>query len=195
MHRSAGGFASPRAYIAVLDELRDALVAQGLGRVAYGDLLELRWQVETFGFHALSLEVRQHSGVHGRALELLGEAGVVRPNAPARRPARRLTCHPTCWLARRHPACPWARCWARSGPSVSIQATYSEDACHRYVVSFTHGAEDVLDVLRLASVAGGPQTWTWCLCSSRPTPCPTAGLILDRLLSDTGYREHLDRRG
>ena len=69
-----GGFASPRALIGVLDELRDALVAQGLARVAYGDLQELRWQVETFGFHALSLEVRQHSAVHTRALELLTEA-------------------------------------------------------------------------------------------------------------------------
>ena len=43
---------------------------QGLARVAYGELQDFRWQVETFGFHALSLEVRQHSEVHA-ALELL----------------------------------------------------------------------------------------------------------------------------
>ena len=53
---------------------------------------DLRWQVETFGFHALSLEVRQHSDVHRRALELLREAGVRTARCPIgarRRPSCR----------------------------------------------------------------------------------------------------------
>ena len=147
---------SPHAFIAVLDELRDALVAQGLARVAYGDLQELRWQVETFGFHALSLEVRQHSGVHAapwsccarRASSTVAASDAA---AAADLPAR--AAGPG-GVARRAPGrgpghVPGHR--ARSRP------TFGEDACHRYVISFTRGAQDVLDVLRLAAIAGGPR--------------------------------------
>ena len=76
--RRAGGYAAPADLLAELDELRDALVADGLARVAYGELQDLRWQVETFGFHALSLEVRQHSAVHAATLAAL--RGPRRPN-------------------------------------------------------------------------------------------------------------------
>ena len=49
----------------------DALVADGLERVAWGEVAELRWQVATFGFHLASLEVRQHAAVHAAALAAL----------------------------------------------------------------------------------------------------------------------------
>jgi len=65
----------PGAY-ASAGELRDDLLAlqrslddAGAGRVARGELQNLVWQVETFGFHLASLEVRQHSSVHRRALD------------------------------------------------------------------------------------------------------------------------------
>ena len=45
--------------------------ADGLGRVAYGELADLRWQLGTFGFHLASLEVRQHAAVHRAALAAL----------------------------------------------------------------------------------------------------------------------------
>ena len=60
---------------AELAELQAALVADGLDRVAWGELQDLRWQVETFGFHLASLEVRQHSAVHRAALEALARGG------------------------------------------------------------------------------------------------------------------------
>ena len=41
----------------------------GAERVAAGELQDLVWQVETFGFHLASLEVRQHADVHTAALE------------------------------------------------------------------------------------------------------------------------------
>ena len=36
---------------AELAEIQDALVADGLDRVAWGEVAELRWQLGTFGFH------------------------------------------------------------------------------------------------------------------------------------------------
>jgi phosphoenolpyruvate carboxylase len=194
-----GGFASPHAYIAVLDELRDALVAQGLGRVAYGDLLELRWQVETFGFHALSLEVRQHSGVHGRALELLREAGVVDVSGVVVSPAARGNAAPELspeLLAREtSPGVPLGEVLGTFRAIRDIQETYSEDACHRYVVSFTHSEEDVLDVLRLAWVAGVPRSLDVVPLFESADALADCEAIIDRLLSDPVYREHLGRRG
>ena len=56
-----------------LAEIQDALVADGLERVAWGEVADLRWQLETFGFHLAALEVRQHSAVQpGRSTALQG---------------------------------------------------------------------------------------------------------------------------
>src|SRR6267143_1618322 len=56
----------------LLDDLRAvqrSLATSGAARLAYGELQNLVWQVETFGFHLAQLEVRQHSAVHRQALE------------------------------------------------------------------------------------------------------------------------------
>ncbi len=76
-----------------LAELSDALVADGLGRVAWGDVAELRWQVATFGFHLASLEVRQHSAVHRAALEALSRDDDPSTRARAGRVPRRSARH------------------------------------------------------------------------------------------------------
>ena len=68
------------------------------------------------------------------------------------------SCRRTCSPGRHPRVCHWARCWATFGAIRDIQTTFGEDACHRYVISFTRGAQDVLDVLRLAAVADGPRT-------------------------------------
>src|ERR1019366_5636061 len=69
-----GRYRDADAFMTELDELSAALVADGLERVAYGEIHDLRWQVETFGFHLADLEVRQHSAVQAAALRAL-EAG------------------------------------------------------------------------------------------------------------------------
>jgi phosphoenolpyruvate carboxylase len=70
-----GRYEGPDQLIEELDELAVALVRAGLDRVAWGELQDLRWQVETFGFHLASLEVRQHAEVHAAALRELSSAG------------------------------------------------------------------------------------------------------------------------
>ena len=63
-----GGYASAAALDAELAILQHALVEDGLARVAWGEVADLRWQLATFGFHLASLEVRQHAAVHRAAL-------------------------------------------------------------------------------------------------------------------------------
>ena len=65
-------------------EIADALVTDGLARVAWGEVAELRWQVGTFGFHLASLEVRQHAAVHRAALAALRDGAPRTHRAVAR---------------------------------------------------------------------------------------------------------------
>ena len=64
----AGGYASPDELLADLRVISGALRTHGADRVAWGEVQNLAWQVETFGFHLAALEVRQHADVHRAAL-------------------------------------------------------------------------------------------------------------------------------
>ena len=170
-----GGYASPRAVLDELDEIAVALVEMELGRVVAGELLDLRWQVETFGFHGLSLEVRQHSAVHGAALVAAADEVEVSAGVPAGEVLETFRAIAT------------------------IQQRYGQAACHRYVISFTHAATDVTAVLELARRAGAqtgdvPALDVVPLFESADA-LSGAARIVDELLADADYRTHLSTRG
>jgi phosphoenolpyruvate carboxylase len=176
----AGHYEDAEALDAELHELQDALAADGMGRVAYGEVAELRWQLGTFGFHLASVEVRQHSTVHRAALAAIAQGGdVEREVSPGVRLGEVL---------------------ATFRAIGTVQGRYGVEACRRVIVSFTAGASDILDVLDLAARAT----------QDPPAPLPvldvvplfessdallSAGPILDALLEDPGYRRHLAGRG
>jgi phosphoenolpyruvate carboxylase len=171
-----GGFANVEELLEALDVLGDALLAQGLVRVAHGDLLALRWQVATFGFHALDLEIRQHSEVHLRALELLRE--------PRSDPG-----------AEASPGVPVSEVLETFRAMSDIQRELGERACHRYVISFTRSARDVLDVLDLAAASAAPVALDLVPLFESADALQASGAIVDELLADRRYREHLAARG
>jgi phosphoenolpyruvate carboxylase len=157
--RAEGGYPGPEAYLADLELLQRTLRAAGLGRLADGELEDVRRRAEVFGFHLATLDIRQHSGVHERVVdELLAQGGT---EGYARLPeARRvallaeLVGRPSSPLPDRARLSPEARealdtlevvGWARRdlGPA----------ACERYVVSFTAAVSDLLEVLFLARAA------------------------------------------
>jgi phosphoenolpyruvate carboxylase len=115
------------AFLADLRLAQHSLAGAGAGRQAFGELQNLIWQAETFGFHAASLEVRQHSAVHERALHEAEAGG-------------ELSAETTEVLATMR-AIGW------------IQGRFGVAACHRYVVSFTRSAADIAAVYRLAALA------------------------------------------
>jgi phosphoenolpyruvate carboxylase len=114
-------------FLADLRLVQDALAGAGAARQAFGELQNLIWQVQTFGFHAFGLEIRQHSAAHARALREIEAGGAVSG--------------PTAEILATLRAVGW------------IQARFGVDACHRYVVSFTRSAADVGAVYRLARLA------------------------------------------
>ncbi len=188
----AGGYAEPAALDAELAVLADALVADGQGRVAWGEIADFRWQLATFGFHLASLEIRQHADVH-RATE----AALGRGDPPDTVVVAGVTAQEV--LAT-------FRAMAR------LQARVGVEACHRYVISFTTTPDDVRRVLDLAARAAerNPFTVPAPTLADLPSLVPAldvvpllesaealegAGPFLDALLSDPGYREHLRTRG
>src|SRR5215468_451797 len=114
-------------FLADLRLVQDALAGAGAARQASGELQNLIWQAQTFGFHAFGLEIRQHSAAHARALREIEAGGAVSG--------------PTAEILATLRAVGW------------IQARFGVDACRRYVVSFTRSAADVDAVYRLAGHA------------------------------------------
>jgi phosphoenolpyruvate carboxylase len=135
-------YPGPAGFVADLRLVRESLAAAGAATQAHGELQNLIWQAETFGFHLAGLEVRQHSEVHARALAELRAAGPpgVEPVSPA-----------GSWSDRTEEVLATFRAVAW------IQDRFGTAACHRYVVSFTRSADDLKAVFELAryATAGG----------------------------------------
>jgi phosphoenolpyruvate carboxylase len=122
-------YRGPAEFIADLRIVQDSLAAAGAATQAHGDLQQLIWQAETFGFHLAGLEVRQHSEVHASALAELREG--------------------------KHPSPRTEEVLATIRAIGWIQDRFGIEACHRYVVSFTRSADDIAAVYELAGYAGG----------------------------------------
>ncbi|HEU0244488.1 MAG TPA: phosphoenolpyruvate carboxylase, partial [Candidatus Limnocylindrales bacterium] len=188
----SGGYAGPAALDAELRVVHEALVADGLGRVAHGELADLRWQLATFGFHLASLEVRQHAAVHRAAIAAL-DAGA----GPDEEVAGGVAL---------------GEVLATFRAIARLQARYGVAASHRYVISFTSSPADVATVLELARRAAEPEPF------GRPVPAfadlppampaldvvpllesaealAGAAELLEALFTDPAYRAHLRERG
>ena len=171
-----GRYTGPEELDVELAELQTALVSDGLARVAWGEVQDLRWQLGTFGFHLASLEIRQHASVHRAALEAL-----VRGDTSTAEVAAGVTLDEVLASFRAIGA---------------AQARFGEAAAHRYVVSFTASPRDVTDVLDLARFAGEPIPILDVVpLFESAEALDAAGPILEALLLLPGYRDHLEARG
>ncbi|MGH2557023.1 MAG: phosphoenolpyruvate carboxylase, partial [Actinomycetota bacterium] len=155
-----GRYADAGELIADLHVLQESLGQAGAARLAYGELQHLVWQVQTFGFHLASLEVRQHSSVHARVLEefMAGSAGDARL-------LDRLSAEG--WPEESIERAAHGSCSAEAKETLDtlramsdLQRRYGSEACRRYVVSFTQSAADVVAVRALGALAvpSGPLT-------------------------------------
>ena len=120
-------------YLADLRVVQLSLAKAGAVRTAYGPVQNLIWQAETFGFHMVEMEFRQHSVVHSRALADIrehgrnGERGALDPMTREVLDTFRVI----------------GQIQRRSGTA----------AARRYIISFTKSAQNVADVYELANLA------------------------------------------
>ena len=123
-------YAGPDELVEDLFGVQDALAAAGAPRQAYGELQELIWQAQTFGFHLADLEIRQHSSVHRNALAEIAAGGARSPETE--------------------------EVVATMRTVALLQQRLGARVCHRYVVSFTRSADDIAAVYVLADRACAP---------------------------------------
>jgi phosphoenolpyruvate carboxylase len=133
----AGAYANADELAADLSLVRESLAANRGERLAALLLDPVLRQVQTFGFHLHTLDVRQHARFHARAVEELfppasAEGGALPPE-PSEETAMVLETLRTVAALK------------RELPPEAIQA---------YVISGAQSVADVLNVVRLAQVAG-----------------------------------------
>jgi phosphoenolpyruvate carboxylase len=109
------GYPLPAAFARDVGAIRDSLRTAGAITLADGDLADLAAQIDAFGFHLASMEVRQHAAMIRAALEHAD------PELDATLSA-----------------------------IAEIQRAFGREACHRLVISFCRGADDMAAAYTLA---------------------------------------------
>jgi phosphoenolpyruvate carboxylase len=125
-------YASPGEFVRDLRLIRDSLAANRGKRIARASVDPLLRQVETFGFHLHTLDIREHARVHAAATRALRDPAEL-PDPPPEEARRAIsTVRAVADLKHRL-------------PPESIRA---------YVISGAEEREDVLAVVRLLELAG-----------------------------------------
>ncbi|MDR3395631.1 MAG: phosphoenolpyruvate carboxylase [Parasulfuritortus sp.] len=154
------GYANARTFMQDLLLIRDSLASHGDAALARGELQDLIRLVETFGFHLMQLDVRQESNRHSEAVaEMLGLALKVDYNALDEAARIELLAD-----AIANPAALHFDSASLSEASQEILRVFQliahmrlelgPDCFGRYVISMTHTASHVMEVMLLASQAG-----------------------------------------
>lgn len=126
-------YASCDDFINDLKIVQRSLAQANARRAAYGPLQDLIWQAETFGFHMVEMEFRQHSVVHSRALEDIREHGLHGERGPLQPMTQEVL-----------------DTFRALG---AIQKRNGIKAARRYIISFTKSASNVRDVFELNRLA------------------------------------------
>jgi phosphoenolpyruvate carboxylase len=148
----------------LLDDLylvRDSLIGQGDVETAGGDLQDLIRQVETFGFSLVSLDLRQESARHTAAVADLfrhwpGNVDYLALDEHARLAllARAIADTATARVEQDQLAPETRETLAVFEMMMALREEISPRAFGSYIISMTHAASHILEVLLLARLAG-----------------------------------------
>lgn len=203
------GYASAQAFLHDLRLIRDSLIGHGDADLAHGELQDLVHLVETFGFHLLQLDIRQESTRHSETVAEMLKAALG-ADYLALDEAGRLT-----MLADliANPAALQVDVGSLSENTqetlrvfqliAHMRRALGEQCFGRYVISMTHTASHIMEVMLLAAQAGlaGRVGGNW-YCHIGISPLfETIGdlqhsdAVLDRLYNIPVYRSLLDAYG
>lgn len=206
-----GGYADEAAFIADLEIIGRSLASHGDAGLAQGGLKDLLCLVRTFGFFLAQLDIRQESTRHTNAVAELFARAPNLPDYAALDEAGRVKVldemlrHGGTPLLYADDLSPETREILEVLASVrDLRTEISTDAFGTYVISMTHQASHVLEVLFLAGFAGlagrrADGTWH---CAVRVAPLfetiddlTRIRPVLDTLLDLPGYRALLESSG
>ncbi|HET7295181.1 MAG TPA: phosphoenolpyruvate carboxylase [Vicinamibacteria bacterium] len=199
--RPPGAYQDAEEFASDLRLVQASLRAHRGGRLADGRLQSLVSQVDSFGFHLATLDVRQHAERHKAALDEIFR----RYGAPgyAEWPEERKVAVVTAEALGSRPLTP-ARLDFGPDTNASVELFRLVRRAHErigraaidsYVISMTRGASDVLAVLLLAQDAGVAEALDVVPLFETIADLRAAPDIVAALLQNPAYRRHLERRG
>ena len=152
-------YANERVFLNDLYLIRDSLISHGDSLVAEGELKDLIRLAETFGFYLAQLDVRQESTVHSATVEeVLVQLGV--DNYQAMNETERLSVLSQ-FLTAPQPGIDKSKLTDMSRETIDVfevivkmRNEVSPNAFGNYVISMTHAASHVMEVMFLAWATG-----------------------------------------
>ncbi len=155
------GYASDRDFLADLYLIRDSLIQHGDASAAAGSLQDLIRLAETFGFHLVHLDIRQESTRHTEAVTELFARQSGAPYYQAFTEAQRLMAlaetiaHPHPFVIDKATLTPQTRETLEVFEVIArMRAEIGGRVFGQYVISMTHAASHVMEVMLLARLAG-----------------------------------------
>jgi len=166
---SARGFSSAQELLLRLEEIRSTIEREHQG-LFVNRILDLMTRVRIFGFHFATIDLRQDSRIHSALVQEINDG------APPEDPRDVL---------------------GSIRKAMRIREHNGDRGLHRYIISNTQGAHNVLDVLRIAEYAGfsGP-AFPLDVVPLFETidDLERAVSVMEELYTDRTYAEHLARR-
>jgi phosphoenolpyruvate carboxylase len=200
------GYTGEQAFLQDLLLIRDSLIANNDARLAEGRLKDLIRLVETFGFFLMYLDIRQESARHTDAVceicrTLTEPVDYAALDETARQAFLTQAIGSTPPVLRRETLSDGTRQTLEVFDVIRrMQHEVSENAFGNYVISMTHTASHVIEVMYLAWLAGlaGKENERW-FCNIRISPLfETIGdlqnieAVLSQLLGNATYRALLN---
>jgi phosphoenolpyruvate carboxylase len=191
---------SKEEIIDTLEQIRETLQEKHNG--LFVNLVEnLQRKVELFGLHFASLDIRQDSSVHSQAMEVIaGKTPLIPKNYKELSEAQKIAA----LLQVTAPADPAVledellQDTLESMAAIkTIQQTNGEEGCHRYIISHSTSALDVLEVYGLFLLSGWQkENLTVDIVPLFETidDLRHAGEVMKNLYENAAYRQHLAQR-
>ena len=156
-----GGYLSEQEFLHDLYAIRDSLASHGDGNIAGAELQDLIRQAETFGFYLMHLDVRQESGRHTEAVAELLSRQAEATDYNALDEAQRVALLGDLLYRNEPLQVDRAALSEETRDTLEVfevmarmRKEISADAFGAYVISMTHAASHVLEVMVLARQAG-----------------------------------------
>ncbi len=200
-----GAYNNPSEFLKDLYLIRDSLIDDGDASSAGYELRDLIRLAETFGFNLYRLDVRQESTIHSNAVaDCLGKISkkIDYHNATENQRVKLLAQY----LKKQAKIPAKARLGASTRETLNVFKTMSlltdetgPETFGTYVISMTHKASHVLEVLLLNQLANGKKAAALNLQVSplfETIPdLKEIGDVLEKLLSNSTYKAHLKKTG
>jgi phosphoenolpyruvate carboxylase len=203
-------YRSPEEFLADIRLMERSLLAHKASEIVEVKVRPLIRQIELFGFHMATLDVRQHSEVHENAIEELFSLAHLGPYR-ARTEHEKWQVLTRLLQDPRPMVSPYVPLGEGTQETLNVfhtvrkgQDWFGGDCIQNYLISMTQGVSDLLEVLLLCKEAGLFSHLPDGTAESRLNIVPlletiedlrAAPAIIDQLFKNPVYRQHLAARG